>query len=261
VQSAQILRQDGLILSSVEYYNCTRLEGRMTKEEEMRMLLTCLEQEDFWVQVNCKYHSSNSGERKRIVGTLFFCSSEQIRLGQRFVSQFLIETDATFNTNSLYLPLSVVIGITNTGKIFPLAYTWITSESVEAFQFIQDQLDDVIFHNCHGLKVVLEDHSKGLIKAMGDAITQDSAIKAIRGPLKTQPFLQLCSWHAAKAIRKRLADTGYLKERREELTSYIWDYIKSSTKAELETNQQDLLNQVKPSDQVYLDRNWIPIKR
>jgi hypothetical protein len=125
-QSARILRQDGLILSSVEYYNCTRSEGRMTKEDEMRMLLTCLEQEDFWVRVKCKYHSSNSGERKRIVDALFFCSSEQIRLGQRFVSQFLMETDATFNTNSLYLPLSVVVGITNTGKTFPLAYTWIT---------------------------------------------------------------------------------------------------------------------------------------
>jgi hypothetical protein len=49
-----------------------------------------------------------------------------------------METDATFNTNSLYLPLSVVVGITNTGKTFPLTYTWITSESTEAFQFIQD---------------------------------------------------------------------------------------------------------------------------
>jgi hypothetical protein len=56
---------------------------------------------------------------------------------------------------------------------------------------------------------------------MGDAITQDSAIAAIGGPLESQPFLQLYSWHTAEAIRKWLADTGYSTERREELTSYI----------------------------------------
>jgi hypothetical protein len=56
---------------------------------------------------------------------------------------------------------------------------------------------------------------------MDNAITQDAAIEAAVGPRKTQPFLQLCSWHVAEAIRKRLADTGYSKERREEITLYI----------------------------------------
>ena len=40
---------------------------------------------------------------------------------------FLLETDATFNTNKLNLPLSVLVGITNTDLSFPVAYCYITS--------------------------------------------------------------------------------------------------------------------------------------
>jgi hypothetical protein len=37
-------------------------------------------------------------------------SAEQIKLSRRFVSGFMYETDATFNTNRLKLPLSVMVG-------------------------------------------------------------------------------------------------------------------------------------------------------
>ena len=50
---------------------------------------------------------------------IFFCSSEHIHLGRRFASDFLIETDATLNTNRLGLPLTVLINVTNTGSTFP----------------------------------------------------------------------------------------------------------------------------------------------
>ena len=43
-------------------------------------------------------------------------------MARRFVSGFMYETDATFGTNSLKLPLSVMVGIDNCGKTFPVAY-------------------------------------------------------------------------------------------------------------------------------------------
>ena len=46
---------------------------------------------------------------------------KQIRLTRRFVSGFIYETDTTFNTNTLRLPLSVMVGIDNTGSTFPMA--------------------------------------------------------------------------------------------------------------------------------------------
>jgi MULE transposase domain len=60
-------------------------------------------------------------------------SLEQIRMARRFVSDFMYETDTTFNTNVLKLPLSVIVGINNTGSTFPVAYCYITSESTTSF--------------------------------------------------------------------------------------------------------------------------------
>jgi hypothetical protein len=65
-------------------------------------------------------------------------SPEQIKMTRRFVSGFMYKTDATFNTNRLKLPLSVMVGIDNYGKTFPIAYCYITSESAASFKFVAD---------------------------------------------------------------------------------------------------------------------------
>ncbi|KAM4056470.1 hypothetical protein HRG_003361 [Hirsutella rhossiliensis] len=117
----RILDQHGLgnCLSAKEFYNLSRSEGRRSSQEALDLLLTCLEFEDFRVRCFFKYLLDDQGRRTaRVLEHLFFCSSEQIRLGRRFVSGFLMQTDATFNTNCLHLPLSVIVGITNTGKKF-----------------------------------------------------------------------------------------------------------------------------------------------
>jgi hypothetical protein len=75
-----------------------------------------LENSYFYVQVRYEHAVDEDGLRTGswIVQDIFFISDEQISLGRRFVSDFLYETDATFKTNELRLPLSVMIGITNT---------------------------------------------------------------------------------------------------------------------------------------------------
>ncbi|KAM4061555.1 MULE transposase [Hirsutella rhossiliensis] len=93
-------------------------------------------------------------------------TASKIRLGRRFVSGFLMQTDATFNTNCLHLPLSVIAGITNTGKTFPLAFAFITSESAEAFEFVNAQLAKLVWYDCPPPQVVLGDQTKGLAAAM-----------------------------------------------------------------------------------------------
>jgi len=52
---------------------------------------------------------------------------------RRFVSGFLYETDAIFNTNTRRLPLSVMVGIDNTSYTFPMAFMFIMSESAKSF--------------------------------------------------------------------------------------------------------------------------------
>jgi MULE transposase domain len=89
-------------------------------------------------------------------------SLEQIKMAQRFVSSFMYKTDATFNTNSLKLLLSVIVGIDNCGKTFLIGYCYITSESAASFKFVVDQLSDLAFYDYPEAVVIVGDFAKGL---------------------------------------------------------------------------------------------------
>ncbi|KAK2471402.1 hypothetical protein H9L39_17633 [Fusarium oxysporum f. sp. albedinis] len=235
-ESARILDQHGLgnCLSAKEFYNLSRSEGRRSSKEALDLLLTCLEFEDFRVRCFFKYLLDDQGRRTaRVLEHLFFCSSEQIRLGRRFVSGFLMQTDATFNTNCLHLPLSVIVGITNTGKTFPLAFAFITSN--------QPKPSNLSMHNWQNWSV-----SQGRT----DQGYQDGQI------------LQLCEWHVAQNFKKRLLDSdNYTKERREELSRFIWDYIQSLDEMQLEERRGKLLAEFREPERLYLKNNWEPKER
>jgi MULE transposase domain len=95
--------------------------------------MTILEQNGFHPYTQEEYIVENGICTKRVVRDIFFMSDEQIRMGRRFVSRFLYETDATFNTNIRRLLLSVMVGIDNIGHMFPMAFMFITSESAKSF--------------------------------------------------------------------------------------------------------------------------------
>ena len=88
---------------------------------------------------------------------IFFINGHQIWLGQRFISDFLMECDATFSNNLLRMPLANIVGITNTGHTFSLAFSFIRSESADNFDFIFDFLDELVFYNVPRPRVVLSD--------------------------------------------------------------------------------------------------------
>jgi hypothetical protein len=190
---------------------------------------------------------ANRKQNSRVIKDLFWMSPEQIKMAQRFVNSFIYKTDATFNTNSLRLPLSVMVEIDNCRKTFLIAYCYITSESAASFKFAADQLSDLAFNDCSEAAVIVRDFLKGLEAActakaavdLGLTETTDEALvcppeqdkkvseaievvvhEALRKP--QYMFLQLCKWHAVQAIKQRLvAARQYKKERREELISMI----------------------------------------
>jgi hypothetical protein len=106
-------------------------------------------------------------------------SSEQIKLARRFVSGFIYETDATFNTNSLKLPLSVMVGIDNTRATFPIAYCYITSESAASFKWIAEQLTELAFWDCPEPTLIVGDFSKGLGAAVVAKAAADLAAEVV----------------------------------------------------------------------------------
>jgi hypothetical protein len=79
------------------------------------LILKTLENKGLHPRVREEYILDENGEQtQRIVCDIFWMSPEQIRMAYRFITDFMCKTDATFNTNFLKLPLSVVAGIDNT---------------------------------------------------------------------------------------------------------------------------------------------------
>ena len=141
-------------------------------------------------------------------------SLEQIKLARRFVSGFIYETNATFNTNSLKLLLSVMVGINNTRATFPIAYCYITSESAASFKWIVEQLTKLAFQDCPKPTLIVRDFLKGLratiiAKAIANLVAKvvaNLAAKAVDGialkPIDEakEPNLDLDFLEAAKVV-------------------------------------------------------------
>jgi hypothetical protein len=237
----------------MEFYNLTQKEEKqkLSKEEELVVLIGHLERNGYHPRTREEYILEDGVRKKRVVRDIFFISDEQIRLTRRFVSGFIYKTDATFNTNTLRLPLSVMVEIDNTGTTFPMTFMFITSESSKSFTFASEQLTDLCFYDCPEAAIICEDFSKGLRASIALKVTQDLSkekqvededgfveiddvqeavddlelqrvINLLEGDTTIvdvgvgsegeQTFLQLCEWHAVEAIKRCLIHAGYALE-------------------------------------------------
>src|ERR1035438_1192866 len=216
-------------------------------------------------------------------------SLKQIKLARRFVSGFIYETNATFNTNSLKLLLSVMVGIDNTRATFPIAYCYITSESAASFKWIAEQLTELAFWDCPEPTLIVGDFSKGLGAAAAAKAAADLAAEVADGvsveprdkaeELDLDPDfleaaevvvgegegqqvqrvkLQLCEWHAIQAIKRRLVSAGrYKKERREEIIDKINAWVKADIDS-LDEKRDELLKELHADEQAYIYKNYQP---
>jgi hypothetical protein len=111
----------GLELNRKAFYNLQRkeAEGQISSQEEALLILSYLEGENFQVKINEEYILDVDGKRlNRVIKDIIWFLNEQIRMAQRFVSEFLLEVDATFSTNERNMLLQNLIGIDNTGTTF-----------------------------------------------------------------------------------------------------------------------------------------------
>jgi hypothetical protein len=164
------------------FYNLQRKEGKdtLTKLEKLEYILQLLEEEDVHVCFRAEYTVDADREQDgRVIKDLFWMSPEQIKMAQRFVSGFIYKTDATFNTNSLKLSLSMMVGIDNYRKTFSIAYCYIISESAASFKFVADQLSDLVFNDCSEAGVIVGDFSKGLGAACAAKAAVDLSLTEI----------------------------------------------------------------------------------
>lgn len=126
-----------------------------------------------------RFHVEGNVRQKQVIEVFFFCSPEQVSKTRRFVGGFVMQTDATFNTNELNMPLSILLGVTNTLASFPVACCFTSSESADAFIFIHACCKEIFFFwdNCPGPEVILRNFSLGLSPVLAK-ITQTTIAEA-----------------------------------------------------------------------------------
>lgn len=195
--------------------------NKLSPEDKIQVTLDTLEGKGFYICYLKMYLVEDNVRRRQVIEAFLFYSPEQIEMGRRFVSNFVVQTDAAFNTNELNISLSILIGITNTMSSFPLAYTFISSESTEAFKFLNACCKELFFwDDCPGPVVMLDDFSLGLSAAMvrkaGISVVEAGINQAYElvnhlDALGSDCTLQLCFWHAAEAfkawlIKRRMFD-------------------------------------------------------
>ena len=240
--------------------------SKLSPKDKIQVTLDTLESKSFYIRCLKKYLVEGNVQQRQVIEAFFFCSPEQIEMTRRFVSSFVIQTDATSNTNELNMLLSILAEVTNTMASFPVAYTFIFSESAEAFKFVNACCKELFFwDDCPGPPVMLGDFSLGLSAAMsknaGISIAEADMNQAYElvnhlDALGSDCTLQLCSWNAAEALKALLIKKRYPKEVREQkevgLYSLIWNWIKLPTVTELNLNREILAANLQPKEQEYL---------
>jgi len=58
-----------------------------------------------------------------------------MKASKRFAADFMVSIDGTFNTNDLRLSILIAVGVLNSGRTFPIAFSFCPSESEESYSF------------------------------------------------------------------------------------------------------------------------------
>ena len=76
---------------------------------------------------------------------LWFAYRERLDAAAYVCLTGLLVIDGTFNINKDRLPLLIAVGVLNSGKTFPVCFSYYLSESTESFAFVWDSLKEECF--------------------------------------------------------------------------------------------------------------------
>ena len=100
---------------------------------------------------------------KRILKQVSWMGNQQRHWARLFCSDFVIQFDATFNTNAMKMLLFVSIGVTNTNMTFPVAFSFALTESqVATTAFLVFLNEEVWIEGTAPPRVGIVDQGKGM---------------------------------------------------------------------------------------------------
>ncbi len=220
------------------------------KEKIITELLQCLDNSMFivWIQYFYTLNDADTSIQKNIE-QIFLLNNYQRKLFKRFISDFMMKTNAIFNINTLKMLLFMTVNVINMTMIFSVCFSFVISEFKETFNFFIQCMHEELFNDCLSSQVIIVNQSKKLTTSLFIFM------------LKIQ--LQLCNWHVCKNIQAWVAKfkVDYLFECRKEIKNATWQWITFSTTIELQVNWAALLTLLYSSDQDYFWINWYFKKR
>lgn len=201
-------------LSDVDKRTFYNILGRVTapemqaNQQRFNNLLEVLEIHDFRIKplTHWRLDPQTLEPQDRVLDQVVFASSSMINMAQRFLGDFSLTVDATFSTNYIGLLLSAITGVTNSMETFPVCLSFKTSESKESFIAEWEFLNKYVYRNnfkrIPKARVAIGDQTAGFVCSL-----EDESMK-----------LQLCQWHAAESIKRKLAASGgYTKQERSDI--------------------------------------------
>ena len=179
-----------------------------TNNDEFKSLIISIEDSGF--QHACRI-DNEVGLTDKIISRQYqqvcFALPRQIKYSRRFMADFVLLINSTFNTNTKNLTLIVINSITNTGKTFPVCQSFARSKAKLSIDFIFLFIMDFILGPGKAFirpQTVISDQAPGLITSLPTSLPEAQ--------------LQFCDWHAVANIMDRLKiKDGYTGERRDEI--------------------------------------------
>ncbi len=133
----------GVTLTAKEYYNSLRYT-QVDKRNAHTIAAIQAALEDTGFLSSCRVAVSVAdGTRK--LAQIWFSHSVLLEAAARFVSDFLLVIDGTFNTNNLRMPLLVAVGILNSGATFPVAFSFCPAENSDSYDFFWRCMKEYVF--------------------------------------------------------------------------------------------------------------------
>jgi len=93
---------------------------------------------------------------------VFWKKSQEI-FARRFIPDFVMQLDCTFNTNNTRLLLAVVTSVSNTGRSFPALFAYQKTESCQNWLKVLQTMAEIL--PAAPPKVILSNFGEGLIAA------------------------------------------------------------------------------------------------
>ena len=155
----------------------------------MKDLLLYLNDNQFDAFLHWFYKYDISGNYiKKIMQQLFIINYTQKKLMKHFISDCIMQVNATFNINKLKMCFIIVIDVTNISKMFFIAQLYAVFESKKTFNYFFFLLNQKVFNDCPPLWVIITDQGRGIIASLPTSM-----------PLTTHQF---CTWYTTENIKK-----------------------------------------------------------